>query len=121
MLSRSSLALTGALLMASFVAAAGDEAQMSAIKGKDVSGEVFKRLGLPNQDYCWQQCLQETRCTGTRWGVISGTTAGQCQLLTGELKFTEPHEIKTGDGQRIIVTASRKVSGVPAKKPAGDL
>jgi hypothetical protein len=82
--------------------------KMVIVSGKDVSGEVFKRLGLPSQDYCWQQCLDEKRCTGTRWGVISGSTAGQCQLLTGELTLRPPAPIKTEDGTRIDVTASRK-------------
>jgi PAN domain len=86
---------------------AGD-AQMVIVAGKDVKGEVFKRLGLPNQMYCWEQCLAEARCTGTRWAEISGTTAGQCQLMRGDLSFIEPHEIKTEDGQRIRVTASRR-------------
>jgi hypothetical protein len=88
-----------------------NDTHMAIVKDKDVSGQVFKRLGLPNQDYCWQQCLQEERCTGTRWGVIDGATAGQCQLLSGELAFGEPRDIKTEDGQRILVIASRKEAG----------
>ena len=91
-------------------------AHMVIVKGKDVTGDVIKRLGLPNQNYCWEQCLQEGRCTGTRWGVVSGSTAGQCQLMTGTLTFGEPHDIKTQDGLRIVVTASRKVSG-PSEGP----
>jgi len=87
------------------------EPHMAVIKGKDISGQVLKRLGLPNQDYCWEQCLEDARCTGTRWGVIAGSTAGQCQLMSGELNVIEPHSVKTQDGQRIVVTASRKVSG----------
>lgn len=84
------------------------EPHMVILKDQDISGEVFKRLGLPNQDYCWEQCLKEERCTGTRWGVISGATAGQCQLLTGDLTLGGPRELKTGDGQKILVTASKK-------------
>lgn len=84
------------------------EPHMVILKDQDISGEVFKRLGLPNQDYCWEQCLKEERCTGTRWGVISGATAGQCQLFTGDLTLGEPRELKTGDGQKIVVTASKK-------------
>jgi hypothetical protein len=83
-------------------------AKMVIVSGKDVSGEVFKRLGLPSQEYCWQQCLEEKRCTGTRWGVVSGSTAGQCQLITGKLTFRPPAPIKTEDGTRIDVTVSRK-------------
>jgi hypothetical protein len=94
-------------LAAVTTALAGD-ARMVALPGKDVSGEVFKRLGLPNESYCHEQCLGEARCTGVRWGVISGSTAGQCQMITGELKVTEPHELKTSDGLRILVTAARK-------------
>jgi len=90
-------------------AVAGD-AKMVVLAGKDVSGEVFKRLGLPSQSYCHEQCLEEARCTGVRWGVVSGSTAGQCQLITGELQVIEPHEIKTSDGLRIQVLAARKVS-----------
>jgi hypothetical protein len=100
-----------ASLSADLNAVSASDARMVVIKDKDVSGEVFKRLGLPNQDYCWQQCLQEERCAGTRWGVIDGATAGQCQLLSGELVFGEPRDIKTEDGQRILVTASRKEAG----------
>jgi hypothetical protein len=90
-------------------AVAGD-AKMVVLAGKDVSGEVFKRLGLPSQSYCHEQCLEEARCTGVRWGVVSGSTAGQCQLIAGELQVIEPHEIKTSDGLRIQVLAARKVS-----------
>jgi PAN domain-containing protein len=86
---------------------AGD-ARMVVVPGKDLSGTVFKRLGLPNQTYCWEQCVEEARCTGVRWGVVAGSTAGQCQLLSGELKVIEPHEIKTQDAQQITVVASRK-------------
>jgi hypothetical protein len=91
---------------------AGD-AQMVVVPGKDVKGEVFKRLGLPSQMYCWEQCLAEARCTGTRWAELSGSTAGQCQLMSGALSFIEPHAIKTEDGQQIRVTASRREAHRP--------
>ena len=86
---------------------AGD-AQMVAVPGKDVKGDVIKRLGLPNQMYCWEQCLEETRCTAVRWAALAGTTAGQCQLISGPLSFIERHEIKTEDGQQIRVTVARR-------------
>lgn len=88
-------------------AIAGD-AQMVVVPGKDVQGQVVKRLGLPNQEYCWEQCMDESRCTGARWGFIAETVAGQCQLLSGTLTFIAPHEIKTEDGQQIRIVASRK-------------
>ncbi len=100
--------LASALLLVACAALAQSTAKMVAVKGKDVSGEVLKRLGLPDQNYCWQQCLDEPRCTGTRWGVISGSTAGQCQLMSGDLTFHSPTQIKTEDGLRIVVTASKK-------------
>jgi hypothetical protein len=86
-------------------------ARMVMVKDKDVSGQVLKRLGLPNQDYCWQQCLQDQRCTGTRWGAIAGAEAGQCQLMSGELTFGPPRDLRTEDGKRIEVSASRKETG----------
>jgi hypothetical protein len=103
---------------ADLIAVQNGEFQMAAVRNKDISGQVFKRLGLPNQDYCWQQCLQDARCTGARWGVLEGSTAGQCQLMSGELKFVEPHDLKTSDGQRIVVTASRKEA--KGSKPSGN-
>ena len=99
--------LLGLAVVATAIAGDG---KMVVIPGKDVSGDVFKRLGLPNQSYCHEQCLEEARCTGVRWGVVAGSTAGQCQLITGELKVIEPHDIKTSDGLRIQVLAARKVS-----------
>jgi PAN domain-containing protein len=93
------------LLIAPAMAA---DAQMVVVPGKDVRGEVFKRLGLPNQTYCWEQCLEEARCTGVRWAVIGASAAGQCQLISGPLTFIEPREIKTEDGQQIRVTVSRR-------------
>ena len=100
-----------ALLLAACVALAQSTPKMSVVSGKDVTGQVLKRLGLPNQDYCSEQCLEEPRCTGTRWGVVSGSTAGQCQLLTGDLGFHSPTQLKTEDGKAILVTASRKTQG----------
>jgi hypothetical protein len=95
---------------ADLIAVGNGDFQMSVLKNKDISGHVFKRLGLPNQDYCWQQCLQDAQCVGARWGVIEGSTAGQCQLMSGELTVGKLPELKTGDGQRIVVTAGRKVA-----------
>jgi hypothetical protein len=93
------------LLIAPALAA---DAKMVVVPGKDVKGEVFKRLGLPNQTYCWEQCLEEARCTATRWAVLAGSVEGQCQLISGPLSFIAPHEIKTEDGQQIRVTVGRK-------------
>ena len=98
------------LLIAPALAA---DTQMVVVPGKDVKGEVFKRLGLPNQTYCWEQCLEEARCTAVRWAVLPGSPAGQCQLISGPLSFIEPHEIKTEDGQTIRVIASRKAAPAP--------
>ncbi len=92
------------------VALGADESRMEVLEGQDVSGKVFKRLGLPNQDYCYEQCLQEDRCKAVRWGFIEGSTAGQCQLLTDEIKFSELREIKTEDGQKIVLIVSLKKS-----------
>ena len=104
---RACLGLVFCLSMGHSIAADSD--RMEVVDGQDITGKVFMRLGLPNQGYCYQQCLQEDRCTAVRWGFIEGATAGQCQLLTGELVFSEPHEIKTEDGQRIVVVASKRV------------
>lgn len=98
------------LLVAPAIAA---DAQMVVVPGKDVKGEVVKRLGLPNQAYCWEQCLEEPRCMAVRWAVLGTSAAGQCQLISGPLSFIEPHEIRTEDGQRIRVTVSRR----EARKP----
>ena len=95
------------LLIAPALAA---DAQMVLVPGKDLKGDVFKRLGLPNQTSCWEQCLEEARCTGVRWAVIAtASPAGQCQLLSGRLSVIAPHEIKTEDGQQIRVTVARRV------------
>lgn len=88
--------------------------QMIVMKGQDVTGSVYKKLGLPNQHYCWDACLQEEKCTGVRWGVIEGDTAGLCLLISGPLAFKPPVEPKTEDGKKIHVTVSRKQRG-----PAG--
>lgn len=105
------VAAASILLVSAFNAAlAAQSAHMEILQGKDLKGEVFKRLGLPNQDYCWEQCLNENRCEATRWGFIEGATAGQCQLLTGELIFSDPKQLTTGDGQKINVIVSRKVT-----------
>src|ERR1041384_2317551 len=86
------------LLFAVTAPAIGGDSQMVVVPSKDVQGTVFKRLGLPNQTYCWEECLEEPRCTGTRWAVIAGSTAGQCQLISGPLTLIEPRELKTEDG-----------------------
>jgi hypothetical protein len=82
--------------------------RMSVIEGKDVSGTIYKKLGLPNRQYCWEACLEEERCSGVRWGVVAGDTAGLCLLLTGPLSFKDLVEPRTEDGKPIHVTAARK-------------
>jgi hypothetical protein len=104
------LRLCTVLLIAPALAA---DAQMVVVPGKDVKGEVFKRLGLPNQTYCWEQCLEEARCTAVRWAVLEDSTAGQCQLISGPLSFIEPHAIRAEDGQQIRVVVSRKKAADP--------
>ena len=97
-----------ALLSLSANAAIADDQRMVIVRGKDVTGHVIKKLGLPNQDYCWQQCLQEARCAGTRWGVVEGDTAGLCVMMSDPLTYTELSKgLKTFDGKKIQVTASR--------------
>jgi len=81
---------------------------MSTVVGKDVSGSIYKKLGLPNRQLCWDSCLKDERCSGVRWGVLEKDTAGMCLLLTGELTFKELAELKTDDGTRIRVVAARK-------------
>ena len=100
------LRLCTLLLIAPAMASDG---KMVTVPGKDVKGEVVKRLGLPNQTYCWEQCLDEPRCAATRWAVIGKAVEGQCQLIRAPLSFIEPHEIKTEDGQLIRVTVGRKM------------
>jgi hypothetical protein len=97
------------LLTAATGLVAGDSgARMVVVENKDVSGTVFKRLGLPNRDYCWEQCMNEARCTGARWGAIEGVTPGQCQLMSGELTLGALPKLKTEDGKKITVTVGRK-------------
>ena len=82
--------------------------RMSVVVGKDVSGTVFKKLGLPSRQYCWDACLKEERCSGVRWGVVGADEAGLCILLTGPLAFKDLVEPKTDDGKPIHVTGARK-------------
>jgi hypothetical protein len=104
------IALASALFLGAGLARAAD-ARMAVVKGKDLEGSVLKKIGLPSQDYCWSECLKDDRCTGARWGVISGDTAGLCMLLSGELTLKATSDLKTYDGQKILVTAGRKMSG----------
>src|ERR1700722_19842489 len=60
-------------------------ARMTGIVGKDVSGNIYKKLGLPNRQYCWESCLKDDRCPGVRWGVVDKDTAGMCVLISGDL------------------------------------
>jgi hypothetical protein len=83
-------------------------AQMTVVKDKDVSGSIYKKLGLPSQQYCWAACLKEDQCTGVRWGVIEGSTAGLCILLSGPLTLKDHTVPKTDDGQKIRVTVGMK-------------
>ncbi len=82
--------------------------RMAVIQGKDVSGRVYKKLGLPSLQYCWDTCLRETQCTGARWGAIQGDVAGLCLLLSGELSLKETVRPMTEDGKAIQVVAGRK-------------
>jgi len=82
--------------------------RMTVIAGQDVSGSIYKKLGLPNRQFCWDMCLKDERCSGVRWGVLHQDTAGMCLLLTGELTFKELSELKTDDGTLIHVVAARK-------------
>jgi hypothetical protein len=78
------------------------------VVGKDVSGTVYKKLGLPSRQYCWDTCLKEDRCSGVRWGVVADDTAGMCLLITGPLSLKDPVQPKTDDGKPIHVTGARK-------------
>jgi hypothetical protein len=82
--------------------------RMTVVVGKDVSGTVYKKLGLPNRQYCWDNCLKDDRCSGVRWGVVAEDTAGMCILLTGSLSLKDLAEPKTEDGKPIHVTGARK-------------
>ena len=86
----------------------GQVPTMTVLENKDLSGKVYKKLGLPERQYCWDACLQEERCTGVRWGVIEREKAGLCLLMTGPLTLKEPVVPRTGDGKRIHVTSARK-------------
>ena len=83
-------------------------ARMTVIVGKDVSGNIYKKLGLPNRQYCWESCLKDDRCTGVRWGVVDKDTAGMCVLISGDLAFKDGVKLKTEDGKPIHVVAARK-------------
>ena len=85
-----------------------DTPRMTVVAGKDVSGSILKKLGLPSRQYCWDACLKEDRCSGVRWGVVKGDTAGLCLLLTGPLTVKAPVTPKTDDGKPIQVTCARK-------------
>ena len=104
--------LAGVLLTCGPVASAEthEVLRMSVIVAKDVNASVFKKIGLPNRQYCWDACLKEERCSGVRWGVVDGDTAGLCVLLTGPLSLKELVEPKTDDGKTIHVTVARKES-----------
>ena len=83
-------------------------ARMVVVTGKDVSGTIYKKLGLPSLQYCWDTCIKEERCTGARWGVIEGDEAGLCLLISGPLTFKGLTAPKTDDGRKIRVIAGRK-------------
>ena len=83
-------------------------ARMTVIVGKDVSGAIYKKLGLPTRQYCWDNCLKEERCSGVRWGTVDRDTAGVCVLISGPLSFKDLAELKTEDGKPIHVVAARK-------------
>lgn len=87
---------------------AGPIPRMTVVQNKDLSGTVYKKLGLPERQYCWDACLKEERCTGVRWGVIEGDTAGLCLLMTGPLSLKDPVVPRTGDGKPINVVGARK-------------
>lgn len=84
--------------------------RMTVIVGKDVGGSIYKKLGLPSRQFCWDNCLKDDRCSGVRWGVVGQDKAGMCVLITGELTFKDLVELKTEDGKPIHVVAARKES-----------
>jgi hypothetical protein len=110
------LALAAALLLApggGASAASPPQApteRMVVITGKDLSGAIYKKLGLPSLQYCWDMCMKEQPCAGARWGVIEGEVAGLCVMLSGELSVKELTRPKTDDGKAIRVIAARKQS-----------
>jgi hypothetical protein len=81
---------------------------MTVVEKQDISGTVYKKLGLPERRYCWDACLKEDLCTGVRWGVIQGDTAGLCLLLKGTLTLKPLVTPKTEDGKPIRVISARK-------------
>lgn len=83
-------------------------AVMTTVVGKDVGGNIYKKLGLPSRRICWDSCLKDDRCTGARWGVVGRDTAGMCILMTGELASKDLVELQTEDGQPIHVVVARK-------------
>ena len=88
--------------------------RMTVVVGKDVSGTIYKKLGLPERQYCWDTCLKEDRCSGVRWGVVGADSAGLCLLMTGPLSIKDLVEPKTADGKPIHVTGARKESNTGA-------
>ena len=110
------LLLWGACAAATPLAAAqqAGTARMTVVVGKDVSGTIYKKLGLPERQYCWDTCLKEDRCSGVRWGVVAGDSAGLCLLMTGPLSIKDLVEPKTSDGKPIHVTVARKESNTGA-------
>ncbi|SRR5581483_3964496 len=104
-LAYAALALSAACLAAP--APVGD-AGMTILHKQDVTGQVLKKLGLPDRSYCWKECLQNNECTAVRWGVLKGDTAGLCVLFKGELKYRAPVKVTTDDGTPILVTTAKK-------------
>jgi hypothetical protein len=103
--------LSGVLAGAAVVAGAATDAgvsEMTVVAGRDVSGTLLKKLGLPNRQYCWDACLKDDRCSGVRWGVVGSDTAGLCLLMSGPLTLKDPVEPKTDDGKAIHITVARK-------------
>ena len=89
-------------------AAPAPQPRMTLVPGKDITGTVYKKLGLPDRHFCWETCLKEARCSGVRWGSVAGDTAGLCILMTGPLTFKDLVEPRTEDGKAIHVTVARK-------------
>jgi hypothetical protein len=84
--------------------------RMTIVEGKDVDGTLYKKVGLPSRQYCWDACLKEDKCSGVRWGVVGADEAGLCLLLTGPLSLKALTPRQTDDGKAIHVTVARKVS-----------
>ncbi len=83
-------------------------ARMVSIPGKDLSGTVYKKLGLPSLKYCWEACLKEDACAATRWGVIEGDEAGLCVMLRAPVETKRLSQPKTDDGKRIRIIVAKK-------------